>query len=556
MKRLPVLAFFGALLALTPIRSEASAAVSFDFFYDELAPYGNWVDVDGYGYCFQPQVSAGWRPYYNGDWVYTDDGWCWNSSESWGWATYHYGRWANVRGCGWVWVPGYEWAPAWVSWRTGGDYIGWAPLPPECGWNGSRISFGVSFGFDIGPSYYNFCSPRYFGYGNVGRYCAPWRNNVNIIEQTTNITNITNVVNNNTTIINSGGPGYDFVRRNSDRPIRRAQIERVTNANGLRKGGQLKNDLRGDTLRVISPRIAKNKNARPKEIAARASSKNVDRGWSDIKDPNRAKQLRENMKNEAKVAANRSDNPKRANTRDGQGAKPGNAANQARDNARKNSREVAGNDRKKQSNGLKPFLAQDQTNSNRTPANRKQESAPKDRQQQIAKNQRPLGQAPNRQASDARRNADVDAARRQQQGGSQQLSKRDQVLRQQAKYETAGRQPSQVARPQQAQQHQSPSQRRQEQPPQRSPQVQRPQQQQQRQSSQRPQQAPPVQSQQRSRQAPPKKEEERRQGSPQMQRPQYQRPSQPQMQMQRQSQPQRPSNSGGRSSSGNERKRS
>lgn len=32
---------------------------------------------------------------------------------------------------GWVWVPGVEWAPAWVSWRVGGGYIGWAPLPPH-----------------------------------------------------------------------------------------------------------------------------------------------------------------------------------------------------------------------------------------------------------------------------------------------------------------------------------------------------------------------------------------------------------------------------------------
>ena len=86
-----------------------------------------------YGYCFQPNVAvsnADWRPYADGYWAYTDVGWTWVSYEDFGWATYHYGRWADLAGYGWVWVPGYEWGPAWVSWRTGGDYVGWAPLPP------------------------------------------------------------------------------------------------------------------------------------------------------------------------------------------------------------------------------------------------------------------------------------------------------------------------------------------------------------------------------------------------------------------------------------------
>ena len=38
---------------------------------------------------------------------------------------------SNLAGTGWVWVPGYTWAPAWVSWRYGDGYAGWAPLPPD-----------------------------------------------------------------------------------------------------------------------------------------------------------------------------------------------------------------------------------------------------------------------------------------------------------------------------------------------------------------------------------------------------------------------------------------
>src|SRR5690606_18244380 len=32
---------------------------------------------------------------------------------------------------GWVWYPGYEWAPAWVSWRYGDDWVAWVPLAPD-----------------------------------------------------------------------------------------------------------------------------------------------------------------------------------------------------------------------------------------------------------------------------------------------------------------------------------------------------------------------------------------------------------------------------------------
>ena len=66
-------------------------------FYDSLAPYGTWVDVAGYGPCWQPSVvilDPGWQPYCNGGrWVYTDCGWYWLSGYSWGWAPFHYGRW-------------------------------------------------------------------------------------------------------------------------------------------------------------------------------------------------------------------------------------------------------------------------------------------------------------------------------------------------------------------------------------------------------------------------------------------------------------------------------
>ena len=93
---------------------------SYNTFYTKLEPYGAWREISDYGYVWQPkqaQHSRNWRPYTNGRWVYTDAGWTWDSEEPFGWATYHYGRWTRLRNVGWVWIPGDEWAPAWVAWR-------------------------------------------------------------------------------------------------------------------------------------------------------------------------------------------------------------------------------------------------------------------------------------------------------------------------------------------------------------------------------------------------------------------------------------------------------
>jgi hypothetical protein len=111
----------------------ATPAVSVGFFVERLGRHGRWVTVGTYGNVWVPSgVAVGWRPYSAGHWVYTDAyGWTWVSDEPFGWATYHYGRWVFLEPQGWVWVPGTVWAPAWVVWRTGGGYVGWAPMPPE-----------------------------------------------------------------------------------------------------------------------------------------------------------------------------------------------------------------------------------------------------------------------------------------------------------------------------------------------------------------------------------------------------------------------------------------
>jgi len=138
--------------SISPVAAvQAAANVSFSVFYNNLGSHGDWVRLDG-RYVFVPaRVGRNWRPYTVGHWVYGDNvGWTWASDEPFGWATYHYGRWGHSRDIGWYWVPGTRWAPAWVSWRRGGDVVAWAPLPPER--DGSNVSVSISVG-DI-PDYY------------------------------------------------------------------------------------------------------------------------------------------------------------------------------------------------------------------------------------------------------------------------------------------------------------------------------------------------------------------------------------------------------------------
>jgi hypothetical protein len=102
----------------------------------ELDYYGDWRNVDGYGYAWSPRVDAGWSPYQTGYW-YTDYpyGPTWVSTEPWGYAPYHYGRWAFV-GDRWYWVPDTmnvtpTYSPALVAFVPfSQNEIGWVPLGP------------------------------------------------------------------------------------------------------------------------------------------------------------------------------------------------------------------------------------------------------------------------------------------------------------------------------------------------------------------------------------------------------------------------------------------
>ncbi|HEY3451187.1 MAG TPA: DUF6600 domain-containing protein [Myxococcales bacterium] len=100
----------------------------FDTFWYELSKYGRWEEDPTYSWVWYPN-AADYRPYSDGWWVYTTEGWTYETDSPYGWAVYHYGRWAYISG-GWAWLPGYEWSPGWVTMRVSGDYIGWSPIGP------------------------------------------------------------------------------------------------------------------------------------------------------------------------------------------------------------------------------------------------------------------------------------------------------------------------------------------------------------------------------------------------------------------------------------------
>ena len=171
-------------------------------FYSPLATDGSWVEVGSYGRCWRPAgVTVEWRPYCHGNWEWTDCGWYWVSDEPWAWACYHYGSWVEDPSYGWVWVPAVEWAPAWVSWRTGGDYIGWAPCGPG--------------GVVVAPAAFVFVQNEHFH--DHFRPDTVIINNTTIVNQTRELKGVDrerrDVGGRSQTVVINNGPGISTVER-------------------------------------------------------------------------------------------------------------------------------------------------------------------------------------------------------------------------------------------------------------------------------------------------------------------------------------------------------
>jgi hypothetical protein len=234
------LAAFLLTIAVGHNQAKAEMTVAAGFFYDQLSPDGYWVEDPYYGTVWYPsRPGRDWRPYSYGQWVWTSDyGWYWESDEPWGWATYHYGRWVYTVQYGWVWVPGDEWGPAWVEWRYGGGYVGWAPMPPEVMWRNNAVFYGS---VDLAAPRYHpgwvFVGEVDFARGNVRGRTLPASQNGVLLGATARSTSYAAV---NGRIVNRG---VDVTRLSAATqlridPVRVVRSETHTGA-GARTAGQL-----------------------------------------------------------------------------------------------------------------------------------------------------------------------------------------------------------------------------------------------------------------------------------------------------------------------------
>jgi hypothetical protein len=305
MKR-TLLALAILALVLPAVPRALAVDVSVDFFYNNISG-GSWIEVADYGYCWQPDVAVSntsWRPYSDGYWAYTDLGWTWVSYEDFGWATYHYGRWSRLEDYGWVWVPGrdedLEWGPAWVSWRTGGDYVGWAPLPPGRGgvaYEGRGITGQVDVDFDIGPAYYNFVDVRYIGEPVLRERIIEPSRNVTYINETVNVTNITY----KDKVVYNYGPDINVINTRSSRPIQRLRLERQENPDVTvaAKSGAL-TKVQGDTLIVSAPSHIRKSTQQiaPPTVKTKVTQAKIDRGWSGVGDAKAQEEFKQKIRSQ------------------------------------------------------------------------------------------------------------------------------------------------------------------------------------------------------------------------------------------------------------------
>jgi hypothetical protein len=246
MRFLKFLALFVALNTgawiIPQVASGQQVSASYQLFYDELSPYGTWVDYPNYGYVWIPDRDPGFSPYETaGHWVFTEDGWTWVSDYPWGWAAFHYGRWDYDNYYGWFWVPDEVWGPAWVSWRRSPGYFGWAPLRP-----------GISVSLAFGSNYHErnerwiFVRDRDITRTDIGRYYMNRTNNVTIINNSTVIVNSRRDDSRNATYIM--GPGRDDVQKVTHTTV---------NSVAIRDNSQPGHRLSNSELQIYRPQVQK-----------------------------------------------------------------------------------------------------------------------------------------------------------------------------------------------------------------------------------------------------------------------------------------------------------
>jgi hypothetical protein len=254
---------------------------SYDVFYDQLSADGHWLFAENYGYVYQPKIAENnpdWRPYANGHWEATDCGWYWDTDEPFGWATYHYGRWANIDSTGWVWTPGIDWSPAWVSWRLcDNGFVGWAPLPPECPRPSDVVPIGSwcdSYA-DIGPGAFCFLPVSEWFKPSYAGLLAPASQNLELIDASRNVTNISATK----TTISNFGPRPDLIAQQTGQEVKTYQLH----YSEVRGQHNFSRSINGNLLNIDGPAVKLKANATKVPTVIKTIVRpTVNKGWNGL----------------------------------------------------------------------------------------------------------------------------------------------------------------------------------------------------------------------------------------------------------------------------------
>jgi len=279
--------------------------VDYDYFYKELSPHGEWVEVSAkdLGIDIKPGTALNesdadsrflseilgiktvyaqtgeqllnlyvWRPakeltetmieesgveeytpYLNGQWVYTDEGWYFKANTSQEDLTSHYGRWSKDKELGWVWLPGKTYSPAWVDWRQNDDYVAWAPVPP-----GTYIeNDAVNVKEQINENRYTIVEKKSMTEPSVYKYRYQYVENKNKI-MIKEMTKTDGVMIKEKTVINKG-PDVSDIEKKSGKKIEPVKIKKVKTKeeSGITKDG----------INVYTPELKKSKEKKNEPVS-------------------------------------------------------------------------------------------------------------------------------------------------------------------------------------------------------------------------------------------------------------------------------------------------
>jgi hypothetical protein len=256
---LVLIAFITSSVVFTKQALAQQPSVSFQVFYDELSPYGQWINYSNFGYVWIPDVGPDFVPYSTGGhWIETEYGETWLSDYEWGWAPFHYGRWDYNDSFGWFWVPDSEWGPAWVTWRRAEGYYGWEPMQPG-------ISINISFGrqYDSRYDHWMFIRDRDIDRSNLNSYYVNRTDHDRIIRNSTVISNTYVDNRRNTTYVS--GPARADIQRATGRKISPVAIQENNKPGQVMSNGQ---------LRIYRPIVIKGGDKQQKYAPSRISNLN------------------------------------------------------------------------------------------------------------------------------------------------------------------------------------------------------------------------------------------------------------------------------------------